>query len=152
MTNPSTQYSPTISGAEFRDFYQNNWPGPEWYIDDVAFEFEDDRGNYILSDTAKVLLSDCGFLVWQGPAGKPHRPGAMFAFADFFEKYRSSRTSEIMVPVVAEVPHDRLDEMLSFLASIGARIQPGQARLRLRPEPAPGHQEQDELLPLNPDI
>lgn len=58
-----------ITGAEFRDFYQNHWPR-EFYIDDCGVDFEDDNGNYILPDDARHPIGEFGVAVWQGKSGE----------------------------------------------------------------------------------
>jgi hypothetical protein len=122
MTDKPGKITPetVISGAAFRDFYENHWPGKNWYIADVLFEFDNEDGKFTLPADARVKLKHCGYLVWQGPEGKPYHHGEMFPFIDFYREFAEKRTTAI---VVAEVPLDRMEEALAYLASIGVEIK-----------------------------
>lgn len=108
-----------ITGADFKDFYKNHWPGEDWYLDDVGFEIEDEVGKFTLPLTARVRLSDCGYLVWQGKNGDPHRSGEMFPFINFYIAYKKQKPHET---VVAEVPQEKVAEVVAFLESVGATV------------------------------
>ena len=55
----------TLSGAAFRDFWKNHWP-KGWYVEDLPYTVEDERGNYILPDDAIVRLDELGYAYWEG--------------------------------------------------------------------------------------
>lgn len=97
----------TISGAEFRDFYQNHWPGTDWCHDGALFDFEDERGRWTLADDARVALGDCGCMCWQGTNGRPHKSGTMFPFVDFYRRHAeisTTRTLVVNIPIGQEAP------------------------------------------------
>lgn len=75
-TETSLTHETIISGAEWRDFYQNHWPDA-FYIDDIGVDFEDDRGNYILNDRARYPFELFGKAVWQGNDSLPFTRGLM---------------------------------------------------------------------------
>lgn len=52
----------TITGAEFRDFYQNHWPEGCWH-EDAEYEIEDERGAWVLADDRILELSKLGYVV-----------------------------------------------------------------------------------------
>lgn len=109
-----------ITGAEWRDFYLNHWPGKDWYIDDVAIEFEDENGTYVLSDDGTYRLGDFGYVCWQGPEGKPHKWGKMFPVADFFRTYKQGRGGEIVLSIA--IDETRRGALEEFVAAQGGRI------------------------------
>lgn len=57
----------TITGAEFRDFYQNHWPGEpgEVWHEDAEYEIEDDAGNFVLADSAVLELRRLGYVQFE---------------------------------------------------------------------------------------
>jgi len=67
-------YFTEITGAQWRDFYQNHWPD-EFYIDHFRIEFEDEVGNYILSDDARHTFDVFGYAVVQQPVRGSTLPG-----------------------------------------------------------------------------
>jgi len=106
-----------ITGAEWRDFYQNNWPGKDWYIDDMCVPFEDEFGKYVLDDASRHRLGDFGVLGWQGSTDQ-HPTGTFFPVSEFFAAYKGARKDEI---VSFLVPSDTLVDLMDAAASLGAR-------------------------------
>jgi hypothetical protein len=118
-----------VTGAEVRDFYQNHWPGSDWYHDDTSVQFEDENGKWILADDAMVDLRQCGYLCWQGNDGT-HRAGEMFPFIDFFEQYAAARTTEL---VTVEITRDRFDELLAAVVALGGVVHASSAGIQMSP-------------------
>lgn len=56
----------TITGAQFKDFYQNHWPGQpgEVWHEDSEYEIENEYGTWILPLDAKLEVSKLGYLQW----------------------------------------------------------------------------------------
>ena len=106
----------TITGAAFRDFYQNHWPS-EWYVEETYIDFEDEVGKYILPDDAKVKLRDLGYAGWQGPGTPPdgHRSCLV---AELYIKAMTEITDEVYISF--RVPADKADELASAAAALGA--------------------------------
>lgn len=106
----------TITGAAFRDFYQNHWPS-EWYVEDPYIEFEDENGKYILPDDAELKLQDLGYAGWQGsgtpPDGERSRP-----IADLYLKAMTKTTDEVIISF--RVAADKADELANAAAGLGA--------------------------------
>lgn len=113
-----------ISGAEFRDFYLNNWPGHDWCLEECEVEIEDEEGNFILPDDALFPIKSFGFLAWQGKHKCPHEFGAMFPIFDFFAEYKGANSPTNQI-VVARVPTENLAQALAYLEDLGAEIVRG---------------------------
>lgn len=107
-----------ITGAEWREFYLHNWPGKDWYIDDCAIEFEDQRGQYILPDDGYYRLCDFGYICWQGPDGKPHKSCEMFPIAPFYERYLKGASQHDTVSF--RVPKTNRGQLVTLAAKLGA--------------------------------
>ena len=110
-----------ISGAEFREFCVNHWP-ENYYHEDEEFEFKDDEGQFNLPDDAKVILGECGFMVWDGPNGNPHLKGTVFPFVKFYQEYVRKLTTAL---VVVEMPFDKKEEILRYLEDLGCTVKSG---------------------------
>lgn len=108
-----------ITGAEFRDFYLNHWPGKDWNLDHSNIDFEDEMtGEWTLADDAKVKLGDLGYLGWQGDSRDP-RNGKIFPLVDFYREYAKRRVTSLMT---IEVPNERLAEVRAALDALGVKV------------------------------
>jgi hypothetical protein len=85
-----------ITGAEWRDFYKNNWP-KEFYIDDVGIDFEDENGNYILPDEGLYRLGDFGSVGYHGPSCDQYKNNHLYPLAPFYARFRREEESRAVV-------------------------------------------------------
>jgi hypothetical protein len=58
------------TGAEIWDFWQNGWPGDNWFIDDYEVDVEGADG-CLLEMGKKYDLVDLGTIYWQGDGDPP---------------------------------------------------------------------------------
>lgn len=111
-----------ITGAQFREFYVHNWPGSDYYIDDVSIEIENYVGDYILADDAKIRLRDLGYICWQGDssihAWGTHWPLYQF-YRDYVEKQNTSTVVQTTSTVVLQIPSEQLEVLQAFAATHG---------------------------------
>lgn len=111
--------STLITGAQFREFYLNNWP-KGWYHEDAGFEFEDEEANFILPDDKLVKLGDCGYMVRE--AHEKHDGPDTVAFIEFYREYAQAQTVDLLV---VKVPKERRDEILALLEKEGCIVEAG---------------------------
>lgn len=109
-----------ISGHEFKDFYDNGWPGDNWYhdYDDDASIFFDNEGELI--DLDRVYDSDdLGTIVWQGPEidDPTHSEGMSIAAA--IKKWRKQKTT---FSFVVSGPKENGDALRKELIARGFRV------------------------------
>lgn len=107
----------TISGAQFRDFYQNHWP-TEWFVEEFHVDFEDEVGNFILPDEARIKLDSIGWAGWQGAGDPPDRRRSQMIGKLYIEAM-SSFTEEAVVSF--RLPRDQLDALIAAAEALGAR-------------------------------
>ena len=107
-----------VTGAELLDFYTNHWPSTDYYHDDANVAFEDDYGDWILPPDAKVKLSDCGYLAWQG-SESIHPSGRMWPFYTFYKAYAEKRVTKL---AIIEIDADKLEKLAAMIESLGGRI------------------------------
>lgn len=106
--------SKMITGAEFRNFYQNNWPEGAWHEDmepEYADKIEDDVGNYILPDTSVLDMSKLGYVVCRVDGEDVWRPFAE-VYVEIMEPKQETVTSFV-------IPNDKLEQALAAMAELG---------------------------------
>lgn len=100
-----------ITGAEFRDFYQNHWPADCWH-EDAEYEIEDDNGAWVLRDDAILDVSKLGYVVAQGATEQRWQ-----AFSEVWAAWKTVSTPlEIRT---WRVPTQMKDEVEAFMAERG---------------------------------
>lgn len=107
-----------ITGAEWRDFYCNNWPS-EFYIDDFRVDFEDERGEYILPDDARHPFEAFGYAVWQGP--EPYGPLNARDMINVALLYEAIMGESFTRTVSFKIDSDKLDALEKAAEALGAR-------------------------------
>lgn len=109
-----------ITGAQWRAFYCKAWP-KEFYIDDFRVDFEDDHGNFILSDTARHPLEAFGFAVWQSSDSFDSlKSGVMVDMYLLFAAVMGDAASEQDLMTFA-VPSGQRAALIAAATSLGAR-------------------------------
>jgi len=96
------------TGAEILDFYNNHWPGDDWFIDDYSVDPAGDDG-VPLNPAEKYDLADFGFIMWQG-AGDPPKAAPVYSddsvpFAkwfNFWKLQKSTCTHAVTLPKAQE--------------------------------------------------
>lgn len=97
-----------VTGAEFMDWFENNWPGEDWYLDENEIETHDDKGEWIIDPMQIYDTRKLGILCWQGP-GFERLP---MTIASCIAKYRRNR---YYTPIAIECPNSKVDMLISFL-------------------------------------
>jgi hypothetical protein len=108
-----------IRGFEFRDFW-HNFMAPNWAIEDVRVDFDDEDGNYILDDEGTFRLGDFGNAVWQG--NEESRPDWLVYGYDLipvWHLYSQMKHSDPRRLIALRVPEDRMQELREFVTRIG---------------------------------
>jgi hypothetical protein len=86
-----------ISGAEFIDWYDNHWPGDNWYHDDANIEIHDDEGAWLLDPAEMYDIDDLGAILYQGPDDHPDAAMAdTSTLAGWIRKYRKARDFDVL--------------------------------------------------------
>jgi len=107
-----------ITGAAFRDFYQNHWPA-EFYVDDIAHEFEDDRGQFILADDAVVRLDDLGHAVNHKPIDGV-KPDTFQPMHWLWNRVMAEQEKKILVAF--HIAPDKVGELVEAAKEVGATL------------------------------
>lgn len=98
----------TITGAQFRDFYQNHWPAGCWH-EDAEYEIEDDNGNWLLPDDRILELGRLGYVV-RSEDGRD-------VWTDFSEVWETWSNESPPIRVMTwRVPAELSDEVETFMA------------------------------------
>ena len=84
-----------ITGAEFKDFYENHWP-KEWYVEEAYVYFEDARGNFSMNLEARHKLSDFGWAGWHGEK-KPADGKEKKSIGELYLEIMGSKKTEVLV-------------------------------------------------------
>lgn len=113
---PALTHETIVSGAAFRDFYQNHWPSV-WYVEEFYINFEDDRGEFILPDDAQVKLGDLGWAAWQGQ-GEPAGGVQSRPIADLYIEVMGGQATTALVTF--RVPESKLEELRAAASALGA--------------------------------
>ena len=119
-TKPTTELNleTVITGAEFRDFYQNHWP-KEWYVEDPYVDLEDDMGKFILPDDAKHKLSDFGYAGWQG-SNEPTDGRTVKTIGELYIEIIGAQAEEYLI--VFKVAPEQAEALKAAAAALGARL------------------------------
>jgi hypothetical protein len=108
----------TITGATFRDFYQNHWP-KDFYVDDVYHPYEDDNGNFTLADDAVVRLDDLGHAVNYKPVdGK--EMNTFFPMHWLWNRIMAKQEKKMLVAF--HIAPDKVDELVEAAKKVGATL------------------------------
>ena len=107
-----------ITGAQWRDFYLNHWP-KEFYIDDFRVDFEDERGEYVLSDEARHPFEAFGIAVWQDdenfrPLAKGVKVDVSLLYAAILEENREEIVS-------FRIASEKRNMLITAAEAVGAR-------------------------------
>ena len=121
MTQTPITRDTLITGAQFRDVYQNKWP-KEAYAEDLPADVEDQVGTFILPDDAQRPLSHFGYVVFErDSADGRYLQGTWVPFHEFYADLMRQATDETpFILVTLRCPEDKLDELNAYLATIGA--------------------------------
>lgn len=98
-----------ITGAQFRDFYQNHWPQGYWH-EDAEYEIEDEVGKFILAEDAILDVDKLGYLA-SGTKGDTR------SFADAWDDFTGSRPEEEIVTF--RVPTAQIEAFLRAASELG---------------------------------
>lgn len=98
-----------ITGAQFREFYQNHWPQGYWH-EDAEYEIEDELGTFILADDAILDVDKLGYL----ESGKK---GDTKSFAEVWNEFIGARPDVEIVTF--RVPSAQLEAILTAAAELG---------------------------------
>ena len=106
-----------VTGAQWRDFYCNNWPR-EFYIDDFRVDVEDECGEYILPDDSRHPFEAFGMGVWQerddfGPLSS----GTMVDVHLLYAAVMDNTTKSV---VSFRVDTDNLEALIAAAKAVGA--------------------------------
>lgn len=112
-----------ITGAEFRDFYQNHWPKGYWH-EDAEYEIEDDHGVFILADDAILDVEKLGYL----DNGKK---GETKSFAEAWQEFVGARPDVEILSF--KVPAAQVTAFLAAAAQLG--LEPVRANEDEAPSP-----------------
>lgn len=101
--------SRTITGAAFREFYQNHWPKDFWH-EDAEYEIEDELGKYILPDDAILEISRLGYLQGEG-----HKN--VLSFEEAWDSYIGAKPDVDILTF--RVPSEQVAALLAAAADLG---------------------------------
>lgn len=103
--------SDTITGAEFRDFYDNHWPKGSWH-EDAEYEIEDEEGKWLLGDDQILELSRLGYIV--------NPKGDRDVWTPFAEAWDAWRNEAPRLQVMTwRVPAELADDVAACMAERG---------------------------------
>ena len=131
-----------ITGAEFRAFYLENWPGLNWCLEDCEYAIEgEESGEFILADNARLVLGYCGYLAWQG-SDSVRRTGTSYPLVDFYRAFAERNTRELSV---VSIGAEHQEALAAFVAEHGGTLRPATLSRQAVPSapaeeaaPAPG--------------
>lgn len=98
-----------ITGAQFRDFYQNHWPQGYWH-EDAEYEIEDEFGTFILADDAILDVDKMGYL-------DSGRKGDTKSFAEAWNEFIGAHPDVEIVTF--RVPSAQFEALLAAAAELG---------------------------------
>ena len=104
-----------ITGAQFRDFYENHWPKGFWVEDDYI-GIDDDEGNFLLSDTETYKLGGFGWAE-RSKEDTPAGEGTSFSILELYERYVQQKSD--CVTLTIRVPKDKLQAVAEAIISSG---------------------------------
>ena len=104
-----------ITGAEFRDFYQNHWPEGCWQ-EDEEYQIEAEDGTFLIADDEIVDLDKMGYVVYPSAVGKDE----WRSFSEVWSEWKDA-TAEVSV-LTWRVPADKLDEVNAFMSSLDIEL------------------------------
>ncbi|MFG6573679.1 hypothetical protein ACGYLO_19150 [Sulfitobacter sp. 1A13353] len=107
-----------ITGAAFRDFYQNHWP-KDFYVDDIAHEYENDIGEFILADDAVVRLDNLGYAV-NSMAVDGIKPGIYQPMHWLWNRVMAKQDKQMLVAF--HIAPDKVDELVKAAEKVGAKL------------------------------
>ncbi|WP_411839915.1 hypothetical protein [Paracoccus sp. ME4] len=122
-----------ITGAQFKDFYQNHWPGKpgEVWHEDSEYEIEDEQGRWILPLDAILETNRLGYLHYD-------RTNETRDFDTVWEEFVSERRGDMILTL--RVPAGKLEGLRAALSELGiSPIEEG-----LDTHPAPGDDREGE--------
>jgi len=117
-TNAKITAQTVVTGAEFRDFYKNHWP-KEWYVEEMPYEAEDEKGNWVLPDDARKPLDWFGYPAWQGPEGQGRERGEMIPMHELYAKVM--RHAQTQVLVAFKINEAKAQDLIRAAEALGAR-------------------------------
>ncbi len=94
-----------ILGAEFMDWYDNYWPGPEWCIEEEEIKTHDINGRWLLVPHEKYDVGLFGFLYWQGADGNDPTEGTGLSIESCIKKWQHERDFDFQV---VKVPRNKV--------------------------------------------
>ncbi len=107
-----------ITGAAFRDFYQNHWP-EEFYVDDITYTFENDTGDFVMPDDTEVRLDDLGQACCHKPLDGIKRDTA-FPMHWLWNRIMAKQEKALLVAF--HVAPEKVDELVAAAKHVGARL------------------------------
>jgi hypothetical protein len=107
-----------ITGKEFNDWYENGWPGDNWYHDDYDETIFDDATGKIKDESETYDTRDLGALIWQGP--EFDAPAGEWPIDKFIRKWRKEKTT---FSVYVTGPKDRIEEIEWFCYERGFKLR-----------------------------
>lgn len=107
-----------ITGAAFRDFYQNHWP-EDFHVEDIAHEYEDDIGEFILADDAVVRLDNLGYAV-NSMAVDGIKPGIYRPMHWLWNRVMAKQDKQMLVAF--HIAPDKVEELVKAAEKVGAKL------------------------------
>lgn len=102
------------TGAQIKEFFENGWPGDDWYWDDNNIEIESGQGDFVLKLTQEYDLDDLGCLYWQGLDDCPR--DEYWGFEEAFAEWRDSVEYDVCV---VSIPKDSKLALMNFVKLVG---------------------------------
>lgn len=106
-----------ITGAEYMDWYDNHWPGDDWYIDESCIETHDNNGQWILDPSDVYDTNDFGLLFYQGD--DQSRFDRM-EIASLIRKHRKQRDYDVLA---VTVPKTLTEQVKRVLIELGCKLK-----------------------------
>ncbi len=106
-----------ITGAEFNEWYDNHWPGKDWYLDnfeDDIFGDDDALDESVIYDTGQL-----GNIYWQGDRDKH----SIFFFLPLDKTIRKWRRDRDTFTISATGPKGTRDDAIAALKALGCKVK-----------------------------
>ena len=107
-----------VTGAEFMDWFDNHWPGEDWYIDDGAIETHGIGDRWLLDPAAVYNTDDFGSLFYQGE--DESKRFDRLDIDSLIQKYREQRDSDVLV---VTIPKNLTEELRFLLKQYGCTVK-----------------------------
>jgi hypothetical protein len=98
-----------VLGAEFRNWFDNHWPGDDWYMEE-PYDVQDEDGKWIWPDDKVLDTDNLGWLRWQGRGNAPRKD---WSVTEAFEEWKNG-DGAATATVAVTIPKELVDELVAW--------------------------------------